>query len=72
MLGSGHDSEGSGVLIKSPIKRGWDWRCGFPKNSNWEDVVRVLRLGIAKEIGRAWVEDETYGAGIDFGRNVFS
>ena len=39
-------------------KRGWDWRRGFGKNAKGEDLVRVLRLGVAREIGRAFAEGE--------------
>ncbi|OCL07654.1 hypothetical protein AOQ84DRAFT_354868 [Glonium stellatum] len=67
MLGSGSGGEGqstesSAVLIKSgnvgDVKRAWDWRKGFAKDVSGLDVLRVLRLGIAEEIGRAWVEGE--------------
>jgi len=39
-------------------KRGWDWRRGFPRGAKGEDIVRVLRLGVAREIGRAFAEGE--------------
>ena len=67
MLGSGSGGEGqstesSAVLIRGgnagDAKRAWDWRKGFVKDARGLDVLRVLRLGIAEEIGRAWVEGE--------------
>ncbi|KAF2801719.1 uncharacterized protein BDZ99DRAFT_552765 [Mytilinidion resinicola] len=65
MLGEGssggdRSTENSGVLVKggkSEAKRAWDWRGGFDKAAKGEDVIRLLRLGIAEEIGRAWVEE---------------
>lgn len=45
----------SGVLVLRPgetnlagIKRGWDWRAGLPEDAKAEDVLRILRLGLAK------------------------
>ncbi|KAJ4292560.1 hypothetical protein N0V90_009223 [Kalmusia sp. IMI 367209] len=63
-LGSveGVSTESSTVLVKGggvdDVKRGWDWRKGFPRGAKGEDVIRVLRLGIAKELGRAFAEGE--------------
>ncbi|KKA20421.1 hypothetical protein T310_5540 [Rasamsonia emersonii CBS 393.64] len=47
----------SGVLVPRPgenhnlagIKRGWDWRAGLPEDAKAEDVLRILRLGLAKD-----------------------
>lgn len=59
---NGQSAESSAVLVKGghvdESKRGWDWRRGFPKGASGEDIIRVLRLGIAKEIGRAFAEGE--------------
>jgi hypothetical protein len=65
MLGSGsgeggQSTESSGVLVegaRSGIKRAWDWRKGLAGGAKGGDVCRLLRLGIAKEVGRAWVEE---------------
>lgn len=58
----GQSTEGSAVLVKGghvdESKRGWDWRRGFGKEAKAEDIVRVLRLGIAREIGRAFTDGE--------------
>ncbi|KAI9797215.1 MAG: hypothetical protein M1833_005624 [Piccolia ochrophora] len=48
----------SGVLVKGHIKRGWDWRKILGVHANGSDVCRVLRLGIAREVARAWLEGE--------------
>jgi hypothetical protein len=52
--GSGPTSVGSsGVLVpgpgeKSSADRGWDWRAGLPENAKGEDILRMLRLGLAR------------------------
>jgi hypothetical protein len=60
--GDGQSAESSAVLERGghvdDSKRGWDWRRGFPKGASGEDIISVLRLGIAKEIGRAFAEGE--------------
>ncbi|KAL1964526.1 hypothetical protein VTN77DRAFT_6823 [Rasamsonia byssochlamydoides] len=51
--GAGLEST-SGVLVPRPgenladIKRGWDWRAGLAEDAKAEDVLRILRLGLAK------------------------
>ncbi|RYN16936.1 Nucleoporin [Alternaria arborescens] len=58
----GQSTEGSTVFVKGghvdDTKRGWDWRKGFPKGAKSEDIIAVLRLGVAREIGRAFAEGE--------------
>lgn len=44
----------SGVLVARPgdknsgRARGWDWRVGLPETIKGEDVLRMLRLGLAR------------------------
>lgn len=45
----------SGVLVKGNIKRGWDWRRGVSASTTGEDVLRILRLGLAKDLAKAWL-----------------
>ena len=47
----------SGVLIKGNIKRGWDWRKGVTANMKSEDLLRILRLGLAKDLAAAWLRE---------------
>ena len=58
----GQSMEGSTVLVKDghidDSKRGWDWRKGFHKGAKSDDIIAVLRLGVAREIGRAFAEGE--------------
>ncbi|KAL9615346.1 MAG: hypothetical protein Q9167_000174 [Letrouitia subvulpina] len=63
---SSKDDRGSGVMVKmindaeglrkDDVKRGWDWRDGMSRGAKGQDVLRILRLGLAKDIARAWVE----------------
>jgi hypothetical protein len=58
----GMSVEASAVLVKGGKvedgKRGWDWRRGFPRGATGKELVRVLRLGVAREIARAFAEGE--------------
>lgn len=45
----------SGVLVKGNIKRGWDWRQGISAGTSTEDLLRILRLGLAKDLAKAWL-----------------
>ncbi|KAH5155399.1 nuclear pore complex protein Nup85 [Parastagonospora nodorum] len=58
----GQSTESSAMLTKGggvdESKRGWDWRRGFYKGANGGDLIRVLRLGVAREIGRAFADGE--------------
>lgn len=38
-------------------KRGWDWRKGLAEDTKGEDVLRILRLGLANEIARHWISE---------------
>ncbi|PGH11197.1 hypothetical protein AJ79_05039 [Helicocarpus griseus UAMH5409] len=52
----GRSVESSGVLVPRPnekqgdanVKRGWDWRTRIHKEVKGEDILRILRLQIAK------------------------
>ena len=64
------NSESSGMgsskaLVKSQevnpeeeVKRGWDWRIGLDEKAKGEDVLRILRLGLAKDIAKHWMAGE--------------
>ena len=58
----GQSVDSSAVLVKGgrveDAKRGWDWRAGFPKGAKGSDLLKVLRLGIAREIARCFAEGE--------------
>lgn len=61
MLGS-ESSNGIGssrALVKQgeDKKRGWDWRKGLAEEAKGEDVLRILRLGLANDIARHWISE---------------
>ncbi|KAJ9301220.1 hypothetical protein DTO271G3_1355 [Paecilomyces variotii] len=45
---------GSGILVPRPgqksetVQRGWDWRAGLPEDAKGSDILRILRLGLAR------------------------
>jgi hypothetical protein len=49
--------ESSGVMVKGNVKRGWDWRRGISAGTTGEDLLRILRLGLAKDLARAWLAE---------------
>lgn len=40
------------------VQRVWDWRLGLKKDATGEDVLKILRLGLAREMSRVWTEEE--------------
>lgn len=58
----GHSADASAVLLSggslADAKRAWDWRAGFPRAATGAHLVRLLRLGVAREIARAFAEGE--------------
>ncbi|KAF4449257.1 hypothetical protein F53441_7419 [Fusarium austroafricanum] len=65
-LGGSYMMTGSSVLVNhlhksisagGKVNRGWDWRKGWLTTSKGEDVLRKLRLGLAKDLGALWLED---------------
>ncbi|KAL5045093.1 hypothetical protein BDW71DRAFT_90987 [Aspergillus fruticulosus] len=55
---SSGSAEGSGVLVprhheKTPSEREWDWRAGLAEDAKGEDVLQMLRLGLAKGLSLA-------------------
>ncbi|TVY82335.1 Nucleoporin [Lachnellula suecica] len=52
---------GSGVMVKGNTKRGWDWRRGVSAGTSGDDVLRILRLGLAKDLARAWLLEADSG-----------
>lgn len=45
------------VAAGGRVQRGWDWRKGFKATTKGEDVLRKLRLGLAKDLAALWLED---------------
>ncbi|KAI9735428.1 MAG: hypothetical protein M1818_006434 [Claussenomyces sp. TS43310] len=55
--GGGSSGSAASALSKSNVKRGWDWRKGLTATSKGEDILRILRLGLAKDLARAWIQE---------------
>lgn len=63
--GSTYMMSGSSLLVShmqksvvgGKVNRGWDWRKGWLANTKGEDVIRKLRLGLAKDLAALWLED---------------
>ncbi|PSR97661.1 hypothetical protein BD289DRAFT_362160 [Coniella lustricola] len=49
------ESESSPMAAKANSKRGWDWRTGLDYSTTAEDVLRILRLGLTKELAKLWL-----------------
>jgi hypothetical protein len=47
----------SGALVKGNIKRGWDWRRGVSAGTTGDDLLRILRLRLAKDLAKAWLSE---------------
>ncbi|PNY26223.1 aconitate hydratase, mitochondrial [Tolypocladium capitatum] len=45
------------VAAGAKVHRGWDWRKGWLANTKGEDVLRKLRLGLAKDLAAMWLEE---------------
>ncbi|KAF5507192.1 Nucleoporin NUP85 [Colletotrichum aenigma] len=48
---------GGAGLSRANTKRGWDWRTGLTANASAEDVLRVLRLGLSRDLATLWLAD---------------
>ncbi|EKD21376.1 uncharacterized protein L3040_000588 [Drepanopeziza brunnea f. sp. 'multigermtubi'] len=46
---------GSGTAATGPVKRGWDWRHGISASTTGDDLLRILRLGLAKDLAKAYL-----------------
>ena len=47
----------SGTEGADGAKRGWDWRMAVKRNSTGKELLRSLRLGLARDISKLWLED---------------
>ena len=43
---------------KGHVRRSWDWRRGWQQGATGEDVLRILRLNVAKELARGWMDGD--------------
>ncbi|KAL2142224.1 hypothetical protein VTI28DRAFT_1422 [Corynascus sepedonium] len=47
----------SGALGKVAVKRGWDWRTGVTAKTRGRDILKRLRLGLAKDLAGLWLAE---------------
>ncbi|KAK4138056.1 hypothetical protein BT67DRAFT_460475 [Trichocladium antarcticum] len=50
-------SGAGGALGKVVARRGWDWRAQVGAQTKGEDVMRRLRLGLAKDLASLWLAE---------------
>ncbi|KAL9007053.1 MAG: hypothetical protein Q9188_000176 [Gyalolechia gomerana] len=49
---------GGAVPRRDDMRRGWDWRKGVSADASGAELLRMMRLGLARDMARAWVEGE--------------
>lgn len=59
--GPGQSNGAGPVANKSSTKRGWDWRHGLDYSTSAEDVLRILRLGLSKDLAKLWIVEADGG-----------
>ena len=43
------------AVKEGEVKRGWDWRKAMDKDASGDDVIRMLRYGLAQGVARGWL-----------------
>ncbi|KUI62679.1 Nucleoporin NUP85 [Cytospora mali] len=62
VAGGNPDKAVAGPLApKGNPKRGWDWRSGLEYSTSAEDVLRILRLGLTKDLAKLWLVEADGG-----------
>lgn len=61
VAGGGQGSGSGSLAAKSNVKRGWDWRAGLDYSTTAEDVLRILRLGLTKDLAKLWLAEADGG-----------
>ncbi|KAI1133491.1 hypothetical protein F5Y10DRAFT_89215 [Nemania abortiva] len=51
-----HKSVIKSGMIKSGIRRGWDWRTTVFAAASSQDLLRQLRLGLSKDLANLWLD----------------
>ena len=62
LSGSSYVLGGSSMLMSQmqksdPTTRGWDWRKSLPATTKADEILRSLRLGLAKDLAGLYLED---------------
>ncbi|ROV89855.1 hypothetical protein VMCG_09508 [Cytospora schulzeri] len=58
---SGSSTAGGALAPKGNLRRGWDWRSGLESSTSAEDVLRILRLGLTKDLAKLWLVEADGG-----------
>lgn len=61
VAGGGPPSGAAPLAPKSNAKRGWDWRSGLDYSTSAENVLRILRLGLTKDLAKLWIVEADGG-----------
>lgn len=47
--------------VRQNVRRGWDWRAEVPAGTNGKSFLRRMRVGLAKDLARLWLEEADGG-----------
>lgn len=61
VAGGGPPSGVAPLAPKSNAKRGWDWRSGLEYSTSADNVLRILRLGLTKDLAKLWIVEADGG-----------
>lgn len=61
VAGGGQGAGAGSLATKSNSTRGWDWRHGLDYSTSAEDVLRILRLGLTKDLAKLWLVEADGG-----------
>lgn len=60
-VAGGSPGKSSAVAPKGNAKRGWDWRSGLDYSTSAEQVLRILRLGLTRDLAKLWLVEADGG-----------
>lgn len=60
-VAGGQQGQGTLASKQDNAKRGWDWRYGLDYSTKAEDVLRILRLGLTKDLAKLWLVEADGG-----------
>ncbi|TDZ71648.1 Nucleoporin NUP85 [Colletotrichum trifolii] len=52
-----HRSISGGLSRANTKQRGWDWRKGLTAGTSAQEVLRILRLGLSRDLATLWLAD---------------
>jgi hypothetical protein len=48
---------GNSAVLGKNVRRGWDWRKGLRTGATSGDLLRMVRLGLSRDLARLWVRE---------------